>query len=1020
MAPVQQVPLEVQLAQGLAGNEPASRDKTFETLRKFVRLQLPHLDEPLTNNDFIKIWKGIHYRLWMQDKPLLQEKLVDQICQLLPLFPSEEYAMMYIRSFYETEAREWNGIDQLRLDKYMMLVREFVNSVFVFLCKSGWKKDLIKQVNVILEETVFNFDSVMQPHSLQLHLIDIYPLELMKVVDDQFSPDIATSIFSVFIHVFPVVRNVSVINKLFTLLQNTIFEEMSPGDRTKKKRKVLNGIQERDVTHFENHVKLAVDRKQFLSLLLDTASNERGSFKRRNQLYNLIKRIKSVELNKSSEKGGGGGEEEEKPKKKKKSKKAKVAAIRDVDVEDAALELKKFEEKLSEDIPSQKRLKRIQRKQERLEKKLKKKAAKDNEEEAEDDEGEEEEAEDDEGEEEEEEVVAAEFIQFEADEEGDSDGEWIDDDDDDDDGDDDDDDDDYDMFNDEDLDDSFIVDDDDEEEEDGSEEEEEVEGVADEDDSEEEEEVVTPRKKQKTSHVKKGSVLNNVISDDDEEEEEEDYGYDEENEEEEEEGSDDGLEYDVEEAFLNLEMDSEEEEGDDVDDGDDDDGEEEAEGEKEDKSQSNNEEDYDDDDDDVGCYVVDVSTDTCGDDDDDDGDDDEDQNIQSKPTKKQTVCDKKKTKKKKKSVDVSKTESEASSSSKRKCSEEEEDSEDTIEKRMKMMVDMMMMESDNETKEDVEETKGDVEETKTKQKRKKKKKNKNKKTGKVESKKTGAGAASNNMFTLVDFEEETEEETENKSLLVEKKAATNGENTDETSTKPKKKQKKKKQQEKELTSTSTFPLPAGLESSPKVQEVVHQLKSIMNEKQMRRTEGADKKMKKKLNRYFDMVSKNNLLNEVSSDVPNGNTDQSGIDFVQDGINGLDQVSKDKKKSKKRKRKPDQQKENLAKFCESPPAFFQVAVSKVKKATKQKNRTPKSIPESYGVSLDRKSVSFDMKQNKAFLPETPISSESPYNSQKKPKTGILKPSPSPILVRKQKKKKKTTMQIMKRPKASDFF
>ncbi|GAB1611201.1 midasin-like [Argonauta hians] len=1005
MAPVQQVPLEVQLAQGLAGNEPASRDKTFETLRKFVRLQLPHLDEPLTNNDFIKIWKGIHYRLWMQDKPLLQEKLVDQICQLLPLFPSEEYAMMYIRSFYETEAREWNGIDQLRLDKYMMLVREFVNSVFVFLCKSGWKKDLIKQVNVILEETVFNFDSVMQPHSLQLHLIDIYPLELMKVVDDQFSPDIATSIFSVFIHVFPVVRNVSVINKLFTLLQNTIFEEMSPGDRTKKKRKVLNGIQERDVTHFENHVKLAVDRKQFLSLLLDTASNERGSFKRRNQLYNLIKRIKSVELNKSSEKGGG-GEEEEKPKKKKKSKKAKVAAIRDVDVEDAALELKKFEEKLSEDIPSQKRLKRIQRKQERLEKKLKKKAAKDNEEEAEDDEGEEEE----------EEVVAAEFIQFEADEEGDSDGEWIDDGDDDDD-----DDDDYDMFNDEDLDDSFIVDDDDdeeeEEEEDGSEEEEEVEGVADEDDSEEEEEeeVVTPRKKQKTSHVKKGSVLNNVISDDDEEEEE-DYGYDEENEEEEEEGSDDGLEYDVEEAFLNLEMDSEEEEGGD---GDDDDGEEEAEGEKEDKSQSNNKEDYDDDDD-VGCYVVDVSTDTCGDDDDDDdGDDDEDQNIQSKSTKKQTVCDKKKTKKKKKSVDVSKTESEASSSSsKRKCSEEE-DSEDTIEKRMKMMVDMMMMESDNETKEDVEETKGDVEETKTKQKRKKKK-NKNKKTGKVESKKTGAGAASNNMFTLVDFEEETEEETENKSLLVEKKAATNGENTDETSTKPKKKQKKKKQQEKELTSTSTFPLPAGLESSPKVQEVVHQLKSIMNEKQMRRTEGADKKMKKKLNRYFDMVSKDNLLNEVSSDVPNGNTDQSGIDFVQDGINGLDQVSKDKKKSKKRKRKPDQQKENLAKFCESPPAFFQVAVSKVKKATKQKNRTPKSIPESYGVSLDRKSVSFDMKQNKAFLPETPISSESPYNSQKKPKTGILKPSPSPILVRKQKKKKKTTMQIMKRPKASDFF
>ena len=28
--------------------------------------------DPFTEEDFIKLWKGLHYCLWMQDKPLLQ------------------------------------------------------------------------------------------------------------------------------------------------------------------------------------------------------------------------------------------------------------------------------------------------------------------------------------------------------------------------------------------------------------------------------------------------------------------------------------------------------------------------------------------------------------------------------------------------------------------------------------------------------------------------------------------------------------------------------------------------------------------------------------------------------------------------------------------------------------------------------------------------------------------------------------------------------------------------------------
>lgn len=55
----------------------------------------------------------------------------------------------------------------------------------MFLCKSGWKLDLIKQLNVIMEKSVFNAGKAMQPISLQLHLIDVYYLELRKVADEQ-------------------------------------------------------------------------------------------------------------------------------------------------------------------------------------------------------------------------------------------------------------------------------------------------------------------------------------------------------------------------------------------------------------------------------------------------------------------------------------------------------------------------------------------------------------------------------------------------------------------------------------------------------------------------------------------------------------------------------------------------------------------------------------------------------------------------------------------------------------------
>lgn len=61
------------LAQKLAGNEKKTRDRALRRLRAYLRER--SREGEFTGDEFCKIWKGLFYCMWMQDKPLLQEEL---------------------------------------------------------------------------------------------------------------------------------------------------------------------------------------------------------------------------------------------------------------------------------------------------------------------------------------------------------------------------------------------------------------------------------------------------------------------------------------------------------------------------------------------------------------------------------------------------------------------------------------------------------------------------------------------------------------------------------------------------------------------------------------------------------------------------------------------------------------------------------------------------------------------------------------------------------------------------------
>lgn len=74
-----------------------------------------------TNKDFMRLWKGLYYCMWMSDKPLVQEDLTEDLGSLIHCFPDIKVGIQFFRNFLDTMCIEWFGIDQWRIDKFMMV-----------------------------------------------------------------------------------------------------------------------------------------------------------------------------------------------------------------------------------------------------------------------------------------------------------------------------------------------------------------------------------------------------------------------------------------------------------------------------------------------------------------------------------------------------------------------------------------------------------------------------------------------------------------------------------------------------------------------------------------------------------------------------------------------------------------------------------------------------------------------------------------------------------------------------------
>ncbi|GAB1295287.1 Ribosomal RNA processing protein 1 homolog A [Apodemus speciosus] len=224
MVPGVPLPPEIQLAQRLAGNEQVTRDRALRKLRKYIVARSQRATGGFTPDELLKVWKGLFYCMWMQDKPLQQEELGRTIAQLVHAFQTREAQLQFLRAFWQTMIREWVGIDRLRLDKFYMLMRMVLNESLKAVKIGGWEERQIEQLLELLTAEVLSPDS-QAPSGVKSHFLEIFLEELTKVGAAELTADQNLQFIEPFCQIAARTKDSLVLHKIIQNIFETIVEQ---------------------------------------------------------------------------------------------------------------------------------------------------------------------------------------------------------------------------------------------------------------------------------------------------------------------------------------------------------------------------------------------------------------------------------------------------------------------------------------------------------------------------------------------------------------------------------------------------------------------------------------------------------------------------------------------------------------------------------------------------------------------------------------------------------------------------
>ncbi|XP_022720916.1 ribosomal RNA processing protein 1 homolog [Durio zibethinus] len=158
----------------------AACDKSTREIavRYLLNAWLPSQTE-VSDEEMKRLWKGLFYCVWHADELPTQSDLIDKLSSVLPkLEPG--LSIQYFSVFLLTMRREWNGIDKLRLDKFCLLIRRFLNCFFSMLKKWSWDLDLSRRSIRVLVDGTFLADDKFNGNGVNYHIALVFLEEIRR------------------------------------------------------------------------------------------------------------------------------------------------------------------------------------------------------------------------------------------------------------------------------------------------------------------------------------------------------------------------------------------------------------------------------------------------------------------------------------------------------------------------------------------------------------------------------------------------------------------------------------------------------------------------------------------------------------------------------------------------------------------------------------------------------------------------------------------------------------------------
>lgn len=119
----------------------------------------------------------------MSDRPLIQQKLADDLANLLAIVEPINYSA-FLDAFWTIMAREWEGLDRYRLDKFYLLLRRYVAASLRKLKAEDWDEDWVDDLVAILRHVPLNLHDVKVPNGIRFHVFDIILDEFERVMKE--------------------------------------------------------------------------------------------------------------------------------------------------------------------------------------------------------------------------------------------------------------------------------------------------------------------------------------------------------------------------------------------------------------------------------------------------------------------------------------------------------------------------------------------------------------------------------------------------------------------------------------------------------------------------------------------------------------------------------------------------------------------------------------------------------------------------------------------------------------------